>query len=206
VALAKAAHPNVPVIATIDPANGPGDAVQPDYTSGIAGLVANGVKVVGYVHTSYGARAPADVQADIDRWHAFYPQVTGIFFDEQSHTMGYEGYYKDLSAYAKSHGFDFTVGNPGQDTEPTFVGTVDAILIYEGPGLPAVSDLGGWHGSYDRRNFGVIPYGVPAVDATFVRGARDRVGYIYIQSDVLPNPWDSVPDYLNALLDALDAP
>ena len=35
---------------------------------------------------------------------------------------------------------------------------------------------------------------------------RDHVGYIYLQSDTLPNPWDSVPGYLQELLAALDEP
>ena len=33
-------------------------------------------------------------------------------------------------------------------------------------------------------------------DATFVRDARKYVQYIYVQSDNLPNPWDSVPQLL----------
>ena len=33
------------------------------------------------------------------------------------------------------------------------------------------------------------------LDATFVQNARQYVGYIYLQSDSLPNPWDSLPGY-----------
>jgi hypothetical protein len=204
VVAAKAAHPTVSVLAVVNPANGPGDAVQASYTSGTAALASAGVKVLGYVYTGYGNRAAGDVQAAIDRWHAFYPAVTGIFFDEQSSALGREGYYRDLSAYAKARGLDFTVGNPGSDTAPTYVGTTDLILVYENAGLPSVSDLGGWHTTYDRRNFGIIPYGVAALDAAFVKAARERVGYIYLQSDALPNPWDSVPGYLDSLLGALE--
>jgi hypothetical protein len=191
------------VVAIVNPDNGPGAAVDANYTSGIARLMAAGVKVIGYVYTGYGARASSEVRADIDRWRTFYRGITGIFFDEQANSTGLESYYAALSAYVKQSAMDFTVGNPGTDTAQSYVGTVDLILIYESGGVPALSRLDGWHRNYDRRNFGVIPYGVATADATFVQAARDRVGYIYLQSDTLPNPWDTVPTYLGTLLGQL---
>ena len=41
------------------------------------------------------------------------------------------------------------------------------------------------------------------MDAAFVQAAKSAVGYIYLQNDNLPNPWDSVPPYLGALVTAL---
>jgi hypothetical protein len=203
VAAAKTAHPSVPVIAVVNPSNGPGAAKDPAYTAGIQKLTAAGVKVMGYDHTSYGARATAEVEADIDSWHSFYPGVTGIFFDEQANAAGHEAYYKSLTAYAKSHGMDFTVGNPGSDATASYVGTVDVELIYESASLPALSYLAGWHTGYDRHNFGIIPYGVASFDPSYVQAAAHDVGYIYIQSDAMPNPWDSVPAYLDTLVASL---
>jgi hypothetical protein len=200
---AKQAHPTVPVVAVINPANGPGSAIDPSYTSGIAKLSAAGVKVVGYVHTSYGSRAAADVQTDMSNWHGWYPGVTGIFFDEMANNTGFESYYSGLNSFAKGHGFNFTVGNPGTDGSASYVGTVDVILIYESGGVPSMAAMTGWHTSYPRQNFGVIPYRVASLDAAFVASARPYVGYIYLQSDDLPNPWDSVPSYLSSLLGAL---
>jgi hypothetical protein len=197
---AKKAHPSVPVVVVINPADGPGAAVDPAYTSGIAQLVGAGVKVVGYVHTLYAARPAADAETDMETWRSFYPGVTGIFLDEQANVAGHEDYYKQLDSYAKSRGFDFTIGNPGADTAPTYVGTVDVMLIYESPGLPALSFLAGWHARFDRHNFGIIPYGVPAIDPAYVQAARAQVGYIYVQSDNMPNPWDTVPADFDSLL------
>ena len=37
-----------------------------------------------------------------------------------------------------------------------------------------------------------------------MREARKYVGYIYLQNDDLPNPWDSLPSYFDDLLDALE--
>ena len=203
VAAAKQAHPSVPVLAVVNPNSGPGTAALSDYMAGIAQLVAAGVKVIGYVPTTYGQRPAADVQADIGRWRNLYPGATGVFFDEMASAPGQEAYYRSLGAYAKNQGMTVTIGNPGMDSQPSFVGTLDVIMVYEQSGVPAVGALAGWHTGYDRGNFGVIPYGVASLDTTFVAAAKTTCGYIYLQSDTLPNPWDTVPPYLDALLGAL---
>jgi hypothetical protein len=200
---AKTAYPRVPVLAVLNPSNGPGSGVSTSYASGISRLAAAGVKVIGYVYTSYGSRPLAQVQADIDRWRTFYPSTTGIFFDEQLNRAGQEAYYKTLSTYAKSKGFDFTIGNPGSDSIASYVGTVDVQLIYESAGLPSMTRLGGWHAQYDKKNFGIIPYAVDTLDANFVASARAAVGYIFIQNDTTPNPWDTLPPYFKTLLSLL---
>jgi hypothetical protein len=201
---AKAAHPTVGVLAVVNPANGPGGAVDPGYAAGIARLNAAGIKVIGYVATGYAVRNASDVKADIDRWRAFYPnQIGGIFFDEQSDRAGDVGHYRDLSQYAKSQGMSFTIGNPGKDTAPEYVGALDTMLIYENAGLPTASQMGGWHSSYAPSNFGVIPHS-SAFDASFVHGARQYVQYVYVQNDTLPNPWDTVPSFFGDLLAALE--
>ena len=192
------------VIAVVNPANGPGAAVDPGYASGIARLNAAGIKVIGYVATGYAVKSAVVVKADIDRWRAFYPgQISGIFFDEQSNRAGDVPYYRDLSQYAKAQGLSFTIGNPGTDSAPEYVGALDTMLIYESAGLPSVTQLGGWHASHAPSNFGVIPHAA-SFDATFVRNARQYVQYIYLQNDTLPNPWDSVPGYFADLLAALE--
>jgi hypothetical protein len=188
----------------VNPANGPGAAPSADYAAGIARLTAAGVKVIGYVHTLWGARPAAELQTEMGQWHSWYPGVSGIFFDEMANAAGHEAYYAGLTADAKGRGLGFTIGNPGADSSPTYVGTEDVILIYENSGIPSVAALGGWHASYSRNNFGVIPYAVGSLDTSFVQSAKQYVGYIYLQSDNLPNPWDSVPPYLSDLVGALD--
>ncbi len=193
VAAAKMAHPKVPVYAVIDPNSGPGPAADAGYAAGIGKLQLAGVTVVGYVATGYGARSVATIEADIDRWKSFYPSTQGIFFDEMSNRLGDELLYKTVSQYAKSKGMTFTVGNPGVDTKPTFVGTTDVVMIYEGSGFPATTTLSGWHTSYPRTSFGLFAYGVSTPNHALIKQARAYVGYIYVNSDVLPNPWDTVP-------------
>jgi hypothetical protein len=171
--------------------------------TGIAKLQAAGVKVIGYVYTGYGARAASEVEADMGRWKSLYPSVSGIFFDEMSNTPGKEGYYRGLSGAAKGKGFNYTIGNPGADGSASYVGTVDTILIYESYGVPNASALGGWHSGFGKNNFGIIPHTVPSLDTGFIQAAKGQVGYIFLQNDTLPNPWDTLPPYFDAMISAL---
>jgi hypothetical protein len=129
--------------------------------------------------------------------------IDGIFFDEMSNTEGKEHYYESLSNYAKSLGFTFTVGNPGADVPSSYIGTVDNIVIYEDSGLPNISDLEGWHTSYDKTNFSIIAHSVDSLDESFVSDASNYVGYMYITDNRMPNPYDSLPSYFNELASVL---
>jgi len=200
----KGANPSVPILAIINPGSGPGAGMDPNYVAGILGLQAAGVTVVGYVPTGYAATPISTVKSMVDQYKGWYP-ITGIFFDEMSNVAGKERYYSTLSAYARSLGFDFTVGNPGSDTAPGYIGTVDTIVIYENQGLPSTSGLGGWHSGYAKGNFAVIAYGVQSVDQSYASMVSPHVGYIYVTNAGLPNPYDSLPPYLAAVASALAA-
>jgi hypothetical protein len=201
---AKNAHPSVPIIAIINPNNGPGSSSDSNYASGIQELQSAGITVIGYVFTLYGSRSTSAVTADIDRYKNWYPQIDGIFFDEMLNNPGGENYYSNLSNYAKSVGLSFTVGNPGTDIASSYVGTMDNIIIYETGGLPSLNLLGGWHTGYDKSNFSYLAYGVGTLNEIFVDSSSNYVSYMYITNDGLSNPWDSVPPYFMDLAAALD--
>ena len=197
---AKQAHPAVNVIAIVNPDNGPGASVDSMFTTGIAKLVAAGIVPIGYVSTNYTKRGQATVKADTDSWRASYPAVQGIFFDEQSSTPGDEAFYAAVASYAKSKGFSLTVGNPGTGVPDSFLGTVDVMLSYESAGTPSLASLQQY--ASHRAEFGVIPYATN-FDATYVKAAAKSVRYVYVTDDDLPNPWDTLPSYFEALLGAL---
>jgi hypothetical protein len=196
------AHPTVHVVAIVNPNTGPGSAPSDSYTTGIAALQAAHIVVIGYVGTNYGGNSVSSVEAKIDSWKSFYPTLQGIFFDEQSHDTGEITYYRTISQYAKSKGLSYTVGNPGAAVPTAYVGALDTMLVYESAGLPAMTELSPYS-SYPTANFGVIPYAT-SFDATFVKNARKYVEYIYLQTDNLPNPWNSLTPYFAQLLAALE--
>jgi hypothetical protein len=201
---AHAASPAVPIVAVLGAGvTDAGSQVDANYQRGVARLLAAGITVAGYVPTTYGARPLADVEANIDRWLALYPGTTAIFFDEQGKQVGQEAYYRELGAYAKSRGITMTIGNPGAGVPESFMGVLDTMMIYEGFGLPAAAQVGGWYAGYDRKSFGIIPYGCTEADLGFVATAKPTIGWIYLQSDAMPNPWDSLPPFLGQLIAAL---
>lgn len=81
-ALASAASAGYKVTAILNPASGPGTALDPNYLSAAYG-VRCGVcsQVLGFVYTRYAERPIEQVKADIDRYYELYP-VSGIFLDE----------------------------------------------------------------------------------------------------------------------------
>lgn len=198
VAAIQQANPNVPIVAIVNPDSGPGSSKDPNYSAGIEALQTAGVTVLGYVPTGYTARSISEVESMVDSYKSWYP-VTGIFFDEMSNVPGQESYYSTLNAYVKSLGFSHTVGNPGADTAPSYVGTLDTIVIYENQGLPDVSYLRGWHSDYAKGNFAIMAYGVQTVDPSYPSATSPFVGYIYITDAGLPNPYDALPPYLAAV-------
>lgn len=200
------AHPSVGITAIINPNSGPGTTQNIDFIRGISILTNAGIRVIGYVYTSYGSRPIASVEADIDRYISFYgSSISGVLFDEMSNTPGNANYYKTLSNYAKSKGLAFTAGNPGIDTLPGYIGTVDTMTIYEGSGVPILNYLGGgWHSNYGKQNFNFVAYGVASLDQAYITSAAKYVGYMYITNDNLPNPWNTLPPYLEQIVTILE--
>src|SRR5438270_4956564 len=95
---AKSAYPSVPMIAIINPSDGPGPSRDSAYDTGIQKLHNAGISVLGYVLTGWASRSSSAVKSDISAYKSWY-NVNGIFFDEMSNSAGDETYYKNLSTY-----------------------------------------------------------------------------------------------------------
>jgi len=192
----KEQFPLVPFMTCINPSNGPGTRFDTTFATGIDNLNKVGILVGGYVATNYSHKPQSQVKEEISKYKMWYDKVSGICFDEMQSKPGKEKYYNSLTRFSKSLGFNFTVGNPGTDVSPTYVGKVDYMKIYEGPGLPVLSSLKGWHLKYDKKNFMTIAYDVPYVNYTYLADVTKYLGFLYITDDVLPNPYDTLPNYL----------
>ena len=202
------AHPTVPIHAIINPNSGPGTQQDSNFVNGIAMLKAAGVKVWGYTYTQYGTRPTADVKSDIDRYTTLYPGLHGILFDEMNNQAGSaETYYTDLTQYAKSKGFVMTCGNPGTSTVSSYVGTADTLTIYEGSSIPSSQTLASrtFNGQHDKNNFNYVAYAVSPLNEAAVRATLSYVGFLYVTEDVAPNPWDTLPSYLEQLVRVLES-
>jgi hypothetical protein len=208
IAALPALYPNVPVIAIINPANGVGASQDLNYVAGINSLKSAGVITVGYIYTDYGAIPLQSVKTSIDLWKSFYG-VNGIFLDAMAYTPGFESYYQSIESYAKgTDGMSIVVGNPGTDTIASYIGSggVDNIGLYENSGTPTIAYLSStFHTSYPKTQWSFICYGVPTLNDTYITLASRYVSYLYVASGAFPNPWSTLPSYLDHMASDLAA-
>ncbi len=188
---AREAYPNVPFIAIISPASGPGSAEDYNYAQGIKNLQAAGIKVLGYVDTAYGADSLSWVEYNIGLYNSWY-HVNGIFFDEMNNVPGYESYYSTLSGYVHSLGMATTMGNPGTSVPSSYIGTMDILNVYENYGYPSLSFI--TYTGYSPSNFAFTAYGVGLV-SSYLASAANSVAWEYVTDGTWPNPYNILPSY-----------
>lgn len=211
----------IPMWVIVNPASGPGTTVDANYAKAIDRLQGAGCVVLGYVTTSYGQRAEADVRGDVDRWLNLYPRTHGIFFDEMVYedTAAGVAYQKAVNSYAKSRGCWPTVGNPGAETPGRYFAAeaADVIVVHEGNAWPAEERLkGDYFGGYaDFPPFtrAVLVHSLAKLDREPLQMVRRYSRWIYVTDDpyrpndpAADNPWDSLSRYLESLCEQLAAP
>jgi len=132
----------VEIIAIINPNSGPLSSVDSNYATYMTKFETAGIKMIGYVHTSFGTRAIADVQTDIDTWASTYPLITGIFLDEAASDSSEISYYTQVYQYVMSKtGYDQSIMNPGVEPDPGYLSISTSIVIFEnfGSDLPTTT-------------------------------------------------------------------
>ncbi|MFB4277629.1 spherulation-specific family 4 protein [Nonomuraea sp. MTCD27] len=218
-------------IVVANPFSGPGKDFDPNYAKAISDARAAGVTVLGYVATGYlgstgratrlGETTPlawlAQAQQDVARWYDLYGAhgLGGVFLDEVQNVCGpgnaYSDTYRALDESIKSlHRGAFTVINPGIGTDECYADIADVSLTFEGTyetyqgwQPPA------WQRGRDPRRFWHLVHATATQEQMedALRLAKERgAGHVYVTPDVLANPWDTLPDYWRAELDAARSP
>jgi hypothetical protein len=184
-------------IALINPNSGPGSKTDSSYVTQVKSTQKAGASVLGYVYTSYGSRSAASVEADIDKYYSWY-KVDGIFFDEvYSNDCGKQSYYQTLNNYVKSKGGKaVTIINPGTNTQECYVNTADILVIFEDTYKNYQKwTPSSWVSKYAASKFWHIVYSTTQAQlssALQLSSARNA-GWIFMTSDGLPNPYDTLP-------------
>lgn len=192
-----AARPTV-AMAVLNPASGVGVAPVSGLADTVRETRAVGVKVIGYVHTSYGRRASGDVLSEVARYKDWYG-VDGIFFDEVSASCADQPYYGALSAHVRAWGAGTTtVLNPGRQTLECFMSVADVIITFEGSYEAYLSEpeSPGWTQRYSPDRFWHLVYDAPTARRMreVIRASKSRgAGWVYVTPEALPNPWGTLP-------------
>lgn len=204
----RRAHPRVPVVAIINPHNGPGSERSESYTAGTRKLLDAGCSVVGYVRTDYMKQPIASVKADIQRWKDWYPQINGIFLDEMVSKASPEAgrYYSDIRNHAAAAGLPLVIGNPGTTPEAGMFGTADALIVHESASAPTAGKLKEIQQSGGDGKMAVLVHGAKKeIVESWVPSVKGLLRYLYVTEDGLPNPWDTLASSFERTLELLDS-
>lgn len=204
----KRKYPRVPVCAIVNPASGPGETVDPNYTLGIRRLRSAGIVTLGYISTSYAKIDAGAVRRDIDRWQSMYPLVNGIFFDEMSSQPGNGRieHYVGLTRDAHERGYWPVFANPGTLIHEEYFAqnAADVFVIHEGAQVPSGDVLAKLEQT-PCTQLGVLVHGQSSFDEAAARRLAAYARWLYITEDTLkPNPWDVVSRHCDPLLRMLD--
>lgn len=206
-----AAAAQVPLVAILNPASGPGARRIPDYVRAADSLRAAGGRVIGYVHTSYGQRPLSEVRAEVDAYYERYA-LDGIFFDETTGDAAatHLAYYRACGeAVQKRDPSALVVLNPGTDADQAYLQSATCLLLFEND--QASSSLLDWQppawiAPARAGQVAVLAYHLPdeaAMAAVLTKALGAGAGWLYLTDDTLPNPWDTLPAYWEAQVRAL---
>lgn len=188
------------LIAIMNPNSGPGTSVDQNYVNNVNSINSAGGKVVGYVHTSYGARALADAEKDVDNFFAWY-NIKGIFLDEMAATASSANlsYYKALAAYIRGKSASaIIVGNPGGAFDEAFVTNKVCDIFVDAEDIQSnVHNMAQptWVNNYAATTFAAmsIQTSGDASETAWLKSHR-RMGWVYTTTlPFNPNPYGALP-------------
>ncbi len=193
---AKEAYPSVPVIAIINPENGPGPSSDSTYASYTANLASAGIIIAGYIDTVEMSTSISSVESQMQEYVAWYPQVSVFFLDDMpdTYSSSFASYYSTLTAYANSLG-KTTIANPGWEVSASAYATTDGIMFYESSGLPSLSYLQGADFGDSASHFSFIATSVSSLpDQSYFDSAAQYAAYTYISNQ--GDSYSNLPTYL----------
>jgi hypothetical protein len=186
----------------INPNSGSGTAINSDYLATVNRARTAGVKIYGYVSTSYGNRALALITQDIDNYRNWYA-VDGIFLDETPSTSAQTAFYQQLADYIHTQPNSTVVLNPGVFPAEAYMSIGDVVVVFEdkysnylGVQVPA------WVNNYSPNKFWHIIHTATSAQLknALSLSKQRRAGHIYITGDKLPNPYDTLPSYWSSFV------
>jgi hypothetical protein len=201
----------------LNPGSGPGTSPDPNYVAVVDQFRKAGGRVLGYVDSGYGKRAPAAVERDIRNYLKFYA-IDGFFIDQMANTTQALGYYDTIFRLIKHLKPEFrVVGNPGTAyTLPAYLSVADTLVIFEGSATAYADSKplrsAPWIVDYPPSRFAIIVYGVgtaAAIPEVLAKARQIHAGAIYITDKTLPNPYVGLPNYWAeevAAMPTLDVP
>jgi hypothetical protein len=204
---AVSAAQKVPMIAVINPTNGPGSKKVGGISNQVSRLRGARATAAGYINTFYGGASLGNVYSQIDKYSSWY-RCNGIFLDEFSDSTGKLGYYKSIYSYAKKKGM-VVVGNPGTFVPAGYAAAADVLVTYEDPMSRGWSGhrQASWTGRLPASKFGAVVYSAPgsSMESIVNRAISLRYGWVFATDGGGGDPFGRAPSYLSAQADYIRA-
>ncbi|KAJ3016632.1 UNVERIFIED_CONTAM: hypothetical protein HDU68_012107 [Siphonaria sp. JEL0065] len=192
----------------VNPNSGPGASLDPTYVSWVQKAQTAGIKVLGYVYTSYGARPLTEVLMEYSNYVSWY-NVDGVFLDEVASSVDMVWYYRNVAENIHSGATKgvqkVVVINPGVYPHEEYMGVCDLVLAYEDSfgnyNANSLNELvPSWVGKYSASRFIHYVYGVPSLllpDAMDLARQFEAGSIYFTDLPLNPNPYSRLPVYFS---------
>jgi len=182
----------------VDPADGPGDSIDPTYVAAISGVSSLGIGIFGYVTTDYGKRCADEMIREVANHKRWY-QATGIFLDQTPRASTTNKAILETCEYVRSTRMAIAM-NPGQpDIDPEDAHVADHVVNFEGSFADyRHTRFPSWTTEFSPEKFWHLVYDVGdccSLAAVLTRATRHRAGIIFVTDSTMPNPWGRLPTY-----------
>ena len=191
--------------------NGDDETYYPSVDRAIRATRKQGIFVLGYTYTGYGARDPKIIRQKIDAVYRNY-LVDGMFFDEAPTDCNASNpflptqflYYEALTNYVREKaGARITVLNPGTySASDCWMGITNILMNWEDRGLANYKSNYvdyAWVHKYPPDRFWHIVYGMSAdqLQAALELAKQRNAGWVYLTEET-GNPYAGPPQYWTA--------
>jgi Spherulation-specific family 4 len=199
----------VPIVAIVNPASGPGDQVDNHFAAVLPRAREAGITIVGYISTRYTHKKLLAVKREVDTFLKFYPDLQGFHFDEQTSDARGVDYYAELYHYVhKCIPESLVLTNPGSSCEPEYAArpASDAICLFEGEKGFDEFRPPAWVSRFPGATVCAVAHNVGTeaqMRRSVSRAAELKIGNLFITDDVVPNPYDCLPSYWDAEVEAV---
>lgn len=176
-------------------ASGPGSRPLAEFRAAVDLLHSAGIRMAGYVDTSYGRRDTRTVLAETGRYQDWYG-TAGVCLDQVAADAGNLGYYAEVASQVRAMGAEVVFFNHGAHPAPGYARHADLLGTFEGT-WPSYRRLRvpRWTRRWPSSKFYHVVHSVPAARVATVwrLAARRHAGSAYITERSGPNPYDSLP-------------